>query len=150
MTVADLDVVMAIECAAYTHPWTRGNFIDSLASGYLARLALDGQGHCMGYFVAMLGAGEMHLLNLTVAPPIQRKGLGKALLRELCEQGRQLKAAILWLEVRETNEAARRLYDAFGFTEVGVRRAYYPSRDGFRESAVVMSISLEGIDGAVD
>ena len=150
MTVADLDVVMAIESVAYSHPWTRGNFIDSLASGYLARLALDGQGNCMGYFVAMQGAGEMHLLNLTVAPQIQRQGLGTKLLQEVCAHGQRFKAAILWLEVRESNEAARKLYSTFGFVEVGVRRAYYPSGGGQRESAVVMSISLEGINGAVD
>ena len=71
MTTADLGLVMAIEAAAYSHPWTRGNFVDSLAAGYLARLACDAQGRCMGYFVAMLGAGEMHLLNLTVAPPLE-------------------------------------------------------------------------------
>ena len=150
MTTADLGLVMAIEATAYSHPWTRGNFVDSLAAGYLARLGCDAQGRCMGYFVAMLGAGEMHLLNLTVAPALQRQGLGRALLRRLCAEGRLLGAAILWLEVRASNQAARRLYAAFGFAEVGLRRAYYPQHAGQREDAVVMSLPLEGIEHAVD
>ena len=150
MTVADLGAVMAIEASAYNHPWTRGNFVDSLSCGYLARLACDAQGDCIGYLVAMLGAGEMHLLNLTVAPHLQRQGLGKALLRGLCSEGRQLGATILWLEVRESNHSARRLYAACGFTQVGVRRAYYPLPAGRSEDAVVMSMALEGFDGAMD
>ena len=150
MSTADLGLVMAIEAAAYSHPWTRGNFVDSLAAGYLARLACDAQGQCMGYFVAMLGAGEMHLLNLTVAPPLQRQGLGQTLLRRLCAEGRRLGATILWLEVRASNQAARLLYANFGFTEVGLRRAYYPVQTGPREDAVVMSFPLEGVQSAVD
>ena len=149
MTVADLNLVMAIEVTAYHCPWTRGNFVDSLAAGYLARLACDAQGQCIGYFVAMFGAGEMHLLNLTVMPPLQRQGLGKALLRRLCAEGRLLGAGIVWLEVRESNLAARRLYATFGFSEVGLRRAYYPLDAGRREDAVVMSFALEGVERAM-
>lgn len=149
MTVADLNLVMAIEATAYRCPWTRGNFVDSLAAGYLARLACDAQGQCIGYFVAMFGAGEMHLLNLTVMPPLQRQGLGKALLRRLCAEGRLLGAGIVWLEVRESNLAARRLYATFGFSEVGLRRAYYPLDAGRREDAVVMSFALEGVERAM-
>ena len=97
----------------------------------------------------MLGAGEMHLLNLTVMPPLQRQGLGKALLRRLCAEGRLLGAGIVWLEVRESNLAARRLYATFGFSEVGLRRAYYPLDAGRREDAVVMSFALEGVERAM-
>lgn len=150
MSVADLSLVMAIEATAYRYPWTRGNFADSLAAGYLARLACDAQGQCIGYFVAMLGAGELHLLNLTVTPPVQRQGLGKALLRRLCAEGRLLGAGVVWLEVRESNQAARRLYATSGFTEVGVRRSYYPLDAGQREDAVVMSIPLEGVERGMD
>lgn len=150
MTVADLNLVMAIEATAYRCPWTRGNFVDSLAAGYLARLACDAQGQCIGYFVAMLGAGELHLLNLTVTPRLQRQGLGKTLLHGLCAEGRRLGAGIVWLEVRESNHAARRLYASSGFTEVGLRRAYYPLDAGRREDAVVMSIPLEGVERGMD
>src|SRR5205814_623755 len=67
MTVPLLDAVLAIEVQAYTFPWTRGNFVDSLAANYLARVLLADDGELIGYFVAMQGFEEMHLLNLTVA-----------------------------------------------------------------------------------
>jgi len=142
MTTADLDTVMAIEVAAYGHPWTRGNFIDSMAAGHLARLALDDGGECVGYLVAMPGVDEMHLLNLTVAPARQRRGVGVAILRWLCRESRAAGARQLLLEVRTSNEAARRLYASIGFDEIGTRRAYYPAGPGGREDAVVMRLDL--------
>lgn len=150
MTMADLDIVMAIEAAAYGNPWTRGNFVDSLAAGYLARLLCDAHGGCIGYFVAMPGVEEMHLLNLTVAPALQRRGHGLALLRALCAESRSRGARLLWLEVRESNLAARRLYASAGFAEVALRRAYYPDGSGRREDAVLMSLSLPGAAHALD
>ena len=68
MTVAELSPVVVIEASAYDFPWTRGNFVDSLAAGYLARVLRDASGQVVGYFVAMKGVDEMHLLNLTVDP----------------------------------------------------------------------------------
>ena len=68
MTLADLDRVLALEVQAYSHPWSRGNFIDSLAAGYQAVLRLDSDAQLLGYFLAQPGFQETHLLNLTVAP----------------------------------------------------------------------------------
>ena len=78
--VTDLDAVMAIEQRAYSFPWSRGNFIDSLAAGYAAQMLLDGDGRPIGYFVAMPGVDEMHLLNLTVDPHWQGRGLSHLLM----------------------------------------------------------------------
>ncbi len=83
MTVQDLDAVLAIEQAAYAFPWTRGNFIDSLAAGYRCELRLDGQGLIAGYAVAMAAVDEIHLLNLSVAPPLQGRGHARALVAAL-------------------------------------------------------------------
>lgn len=143
MTVNDLDEVLAIEVAAYSFPWSRGNFIDSLAAGYRAELRLDEQGRCLGYSVAMPGFEEMHLLNLTVAPRHQRQGHAWAMLQLLCEAARQRGDHKLWLEVRQSNEPARRLYERFGFGEVGLRKSYYPAPQGRREDAMVMSLDLQ-------
>ena len=66
MRERDLEEVMAIESAIYTHPWTRGNFIDSLRAGYECRTWRLG-GTLIGYFVLMAAAGEAHLLNLSIA-----------------------------------------------------------------------------------
>jgi ribosomal-protein-alanine N-acetyltransferase len=144
MTVQDLDTVLAIEAQCYSHPWTRGNFIDSLAAGYLAEMRLSAAGECIGYWVAMPGVEEMHLLNLSVAPPHQRRGHAQAMMRDLVGQARERGARQLWLEVRIGNTAARLLYRRVGFVESGLRRNYYPLAGGRREDAVLMSLALEG------
>lgn len=151
MTVQDLDTVMAVETGAYSFPWTRGNFIDSLAAGYHAQVLDDPEEGVIGYFVAMAGVGEMHLLNLTVAPACQRRGHGAALLEALVALCRELELLMLWLEVRESNHGARALYRRRGFDEVGRRRGYYPAPHSKREDAVVMSLRvLPEATGAVD
>lgn len=143
MQYADLDQVLAIERAAYSFPWTRGNFVDSLAVGHLAELLeQDGRG-LVGYFVAMPGVGEMHLLNLTVAPAQQRRGHARCLLDVLERRCLDQNLPRLWLEVRASNARARQIYARRGFAEVGLRRAYYPAAKAQREDAIVMSLELQ-------
>lgn len=140
MTVGDLDAVVAVEQRAYSHPWSRGNFTDSLAAGYLAEVwRLDDA--VLGYFIAMAGVDELHLLNITVAPEHQGRGHGCTMMAALRQHALAINAASLWLEVRESNHRARALYRRLGFTEVGLRRAYYPAA-ARREDAVVMSLVL--------
>lgn len=146
MTVADVDAVVALERQAYEFPWSRGNFVDSLAAGYRAELLVDAAGALVGYSVAMPGVDEMHLLNVTVAPALQGRGHGRALLDALVDASRARGARHLWLEVRESNARARRLYERYGFVRAGVRRGYYPAPMGRREDAVVMSLSLTSGD----
>lgn len=142
MQVSDLDAVMPVERACYEHPWTRGNFIDSLSAGYEAELALDPAGQVVAYRVAMVGVDEMHLLNLTVRADRQGRGHAREMLQRLVDHGRRLALATLWLEVRPSNARARTLYSRWGFREVGLRRGYYPALDGRREDALVMSLAL--------
>jgi [ribosomal protein S18]-alanine N-acetyltransferase len=140
MREADLDEVMAIESAIYSHPWTRGNFADSLRAGYACMTwRLDGE--LVGYFVLMAAAGEAHLLNLSIGARWQRGGQGSALLKEAAALGRRLGAANIFLEVRPSNAAAQALYRRFGFRKVAVRRDYYPAHEG-REDALVLSLDL--------
>lgn len=143
MTTAQLDAVMAIEVSAYPFPWTRGNFIDSLAAGHPAWLLQDRSGGLLGYFIAMTGVEEMHLLNITVAPAAQRQGHARVLMAALVEQARGGGARQLWLEVRLGNAGARAVYERLGFVQVGVRKGYYPAGFGRREDAIVMSLSLD-------
>jgi [ribosomal protein S18]-alanine N-acetyltransferase len=146
MGVAEVDEVLALEVRAYAYPWSRGNFIDSLAAGYVARLVRDEEQRLLGYFVAMPGVDELHLLNLSVAPEQQGRGLGRALLEAVIGEARALPARALLLEVRQSNLRARRLYAGRGFAELGRRRHYYPARDG-REDAIVMKLALDPADG---
>lgn len=140
MQHADLDRVLRIERAAYGFPWTRGNFVDSLAAGYLAELLVDAHEALIGYYVAMPGVDEMHLLNLTVAPPLQRRGHSRTLLDALEQRCRERALPRLWLEVRASNERALQVYAARGFAEIARRGGYYPGPKGQREDAIVMSL----------
>ena len=142
MMVADLDAVLAIEQVAYTHPWTRGNFIDSLHAGYLAQTLYDATGVLVAYSLAMPGVDEMHLLNLTVAPAHQGLGHARHMLDALYQVCRERTMHKLWLEVRVNNERALRLYESYGFLRVGVRRDYYPFSSTQREDAVVMALDI--------
>lgn len=142
MRAADLDAVLSVEAKAYAFPWTRGNFIDSLAAGYHIELLVDASDSLLGYYVAMSGPDEMHLLNLTVAPSQQGRGHARRLLARLVERCHAHAAQALWLEVRESNQRARELYRRQGFVEEGLRRNYYPAPQGRREDAVVMRLLL--------
>ena len=136
-----LDALLAVEQRAYSHPWTRGNFTDALASGYQAQVLMAGD-HLLGYFVAMLGVDEVHLLNITVAPAYQRQGWARVLLDALALWSRGRGAQWLWLEVRVSNQRAQHIYQTHGYRRVGERKRYYPAADGQREDAVVMSLAL--------
>ena len=140
MREQDLAEVMAIESALYAHPWTRGNFADSLRAGYDCR-TYRLQGELIGYFVLLAAAGEAHLLNLSIAEPYQRRGYGTALLDQATERARALGAKNVFLEVRPSNRAAQQLYLRYGFCKIAVRRDYYPARGG-REDALVLSLAL--------
>ena len=140
MRESDLAEVTAIEDAIYTHPWTRGNFADSLRAGYECRTLRLGA-ELIAYFVLMSAAGEAHLLNLSVAARHQRRGHGTVLLGEAMALAQRLGVRSLFLEVRPSNRAAQALYTRFGFRKIAVRRGYYPAYTG-REDALVLTLPL--------
>ena len=141
LTVDDLDAVMRIERLAYAHPWSRAVFEDTVVAGYQAQRLLAGT-TLLGYFVAMKGVEEVHLLNITVAPAHQYKGWARVMLEALSLWARGQAAKTLWLEVRVSNSRALQIYRAQGFVQVGRRPKYYPSGHGQREDAIVMSLTL--------
>lgn len=158
LAVGDLDAVVQIEQRAYAFPWSRGNFTDSLAAGYLAQLLVQPDTSAcgvrtaampLGYYLAMPGVDEMHLLNITVAPEHEHRGHARHMLRHLMAASLEGGARTLWLEVRESNDRARRLYERWGFQAVGLRKGYYPAPQGQREHAIVMSLPLVG-EGSLD
>ena len=141
MREIDLDEVMAIERAIYSHPWTRGNFVDSMNAGYECRCLRLGA-ELLGYFVVMVAAQEAHLLNLSIDAGHQRRGLGSGLLRDAADLARRLGARNVFLEVRPSNRGAQALYTRFGFRKIGTRRGYYPAQAG-REDAIVLTLPLK-------
>lgn len=159
LTLARLDDVMLIERASYDCPWSRHNFTDSLDSGYAIQLLVarpTGSGSesdiqkagarlqrpILGYFVAMRGVDEVHLLNLTVASSYRQQGWALVLLEALVLWSRSEGAETVWLEVRGSNLRAQQIYSRYGFASLGVRKNYYPPADGRREDAFVMSFRL--------
>jgi len=140
MGSGDIDEMLAIENRVHPFPWTRGNFLDSIASGYSA-WGCRVTGELIGYCVLMIAVDEAHLLNLTVAEKRQGMGFGARVLSHAMRVARQAGALILWLEVRPSNGKALALYRNFGFRQVGVRRGYYQATDGV-EDALVMKHDL--------
>lgn len=140
MQMEDLDAVMAIEPTIYSHPWTRGNFSDSLNSGYSAWVLLQQQ-TIVGYALMMIVLDEAHLLNISIAKHHQKQGLGKYLLEHMIAMAKRHHAANMFLEVRTSNQSAISLYEHMGFCEMAVRRGYYPAYQG-REDAILMGLAL--------
>lgn len=146
MTPGALPLVLRTEQSAYAHPWSERNFIDSLQAGYQAQLLVAGpveRPALLGYFVAMKGVDEVHLLNITVAPAFQRQGWARVMLDALAVWSRGQGAQWLWLEARVGNARARAVYESHGFGHVGTRRNYYPASAALpAEDAIVMSLKL--------
>ena len=147
MTAAGLPAVLRLEQAAYPHPWSERNFLDSLRAGYTAQLLVAASlesPELLGYFVAMKGVDEVHLLNIAVAPACQGQGWARVMLDALGLWARGQGAQWLWLEVRVSNASARAVYTRHGFRDAGMRRGYYPPSPASPrgEDAIVMSLAL--------
>lgn len=141
MQRSDLAAVTAIESDIYEFPWSRGNFVDSLAAGYEAWI-FERDGLVIGYAVMMWAVDEVHLLNLSIARVNQGQGLGAAALTWLLNELAARKARSIYLEVRPSNPVARRLYAGHGFRQIGQRRRYYPATGNSREDAYVLMREL--------
>ena len=140
MSAEDVDAVCAIERRIYSFPWTRGNFADSIAAGYVCTL-MEHSRMLIGYGILTLAVGECHLLNLSIDASWQGQGFGRALLLHHIDLARSRNAMTMLLEVRPSNVAARALYRDVGFQQLGVRRGYYPDGAG-REDALVLGLDL--------
>ena len=142
MQVQDIEEVVRIENDAYPFPWTRGNFLDSLASRYDAWVAREADGRLAGYFLLLHAVDDVHLLNITVRPDLQGQGVGSVLLRKVVSLAEAAGIGAVLLEVRPSNLHALAVYRHVGFQEIGVRKNYYPAGGQNREDAIVMRLNL--------
>lgn len=126
-TEAQIDDVLVIEEAAFTSPWTRAMYLAELENHGVSFcfLARDDDGRAVGFCSVWRVADELHINNLAVLPEVRRGGIGSTLLEHVLRHGADSGAQRATLEVRQSNDAARILYERFGFTVAGVRRAYY-------------------------
>jgi [ribosomal protein S18]-alanine N-acetyltransferase len=141
----DLASIAAVESRAYEFPWTLGIFDDCLRSGYCCwSLALEQQ--VIGYGIMIVTLDEAHILNLCVDPAYQRRGFAQKILEHLLALAVRHHAGMVFLEVRPSNTAARRLYVRNGFEQLAVRRGYYPAQFG-REDALVLAKTFRPAPG---
>ena len=140
MTAEDLDRMMEIEAASFSDPWTRAMFLSELANSISRIYVAEEDDRLLGFVVAWIVADETHILDLAVDPDHRQRGLGTDLTLAALGAGRQEGCAYAVLEVRRSNVAARRLYQAMGFRVVGRRAGYYMDNG---EDALVMMTDLE-------
>ena len=138
----DLVEVTSIEDDIYPHPWTYGNFVDSLNGGYQCRVLRNTEGLLLGYFLVMFLIDEAHLLNLSVRQSSHGKGFGRYLLSQIVQLAAGAQMTSILLEVRPSNQRALTVYERYGFVRIGMRRHYYPAVGGQREDAIVMRLVL--------
>jgi ribosomal-protein-alanine N-acetyltransferase len=138
---AHLSSVQKIENAAHSHPWKTSQLSNFDGRGACNFAVIDSKGQILGYFYAQNIVGEVSLLNIAVDPSLHGNGVGRLLLEALIEKSEQVQAESIWLEVRESNLAAIRLYESLDFNEVDRRRDYYPIEGG-KEDAIVMCLTL--------
>lgn len=137
----DFSNLFPIEQAAHLIPWTFSTLKNNQGSDYLNLKYVQNQ-QIIGFVICHLVLDEATLFNIAITPSMQGKGIGKALLSTLIHQLQQKNIATLWLEVRQSNLKAQKLYESLGFSQVDIRKNYYPTVDGKRESAVVMALYL--------
>ena len=136
-----LDALMEVEEASFTVPWSRAGFQDALeADTVTVYAALEGE-VLLGFSCVLIIGGEAELLNLAARPDRRREGIGGALLGEVLLTCRRAGCGTLYLEVRDSNTAARSLYRKNGFEAIGKRRNYYTRP---REDAILMRKTLDG------
>ena len=126
-TPSQIDEVLTVEEASFTNPWTREMYLSELENRSVSFcfLARDDAGRTVGFCSFWRVLDELHINNLAVLPEFRRAGVASMLLQRVLDEGTGLGARRATLEVRRSNDAARLLYERFGFRVAGVRRDYY-------------------------
>jgi ribosomal-protein-alanine N-acetyltransferase len=139
MAVEHLPEVLAIERVSFPTPWTGPLFLQELQVAFSRIILARRPGAPIaGYVCRWFVADEVHVLNVAVAPQFRTQGLGGLLMHEILREARENQATAVTLEVRRGNRPGRRLYESFGFEEVGLRRNYY----GRGEDALILRLAL--------
>jgi ribosomal-protein-alanine N-acetyltransferase len=131
--------VLEIERASFTYPWSTNFFLQELKVGCAHSLLATAGDKSVGYIIYWLLPREIDIHNLAVHPDFRRRGIGKTLLEAVIDEARRHAVDRVTLEVRKSNEAAKKLYQVLGFSAKGLRKGYY-SDDG--EDAVIMALDL--------
>lgn len=144
LTADDLEAVLAVEETSFVEPWSAGLFAEELAQPSRAYVAAIEDGRLCGYGGLMIVGEEATIVTLAVAPGRRQRGIASRLMMALIDQARARAVRHLTLEVRESNEAARLLYEKFGFEAAGVRKGYYRTED----AVVMWAVDIDSVDYA--
>lgn len=139
MTMDDCEQVAAIEAASFSMPWSLKAFTDTLVRENFRYFVAEEAGEILGYCGFLYVLDEAEILNVCVKASARRQGVGKQMMTVLIDEAAKLEVAVLYLEVRESNRAARGLYESLGFVENGIRKNFYEQPV---EHAVLMSKTL--------
>ena len=137
-----LDEVLSIEQACFRDPWPRSAFVNELQHPWsrfrVAGLPADADSLrvLQGFIICWQLPGDLHLLNLAVEPRYRRMGIGSLMLLGALDEFAAAGGGLVNLEVRQSNLAARKMYTAHGFAQVGCRQGYYRRQ---KEDAIVMT-----------
>ena len=125
----DLAEVLEIEDASFTNPWTREMYAWELQNRSVCHILVVRTPDCAvaGFCAFWLVFDEIHINNLAIRPRFRGQGIGTALMQHVLAEAKKLGARRATLEVRASNEGARRLYERLGFYVAGTRRNYYSS-----------------------
>ena len=129
---------MEIEAASFAHPWQESLFIDVLSASGKYFFVNEMDGKPVGYIILETVLDEGHITDLAVDEKYRNKGIGKELIEKVMGLARELKISSIFLEVRESNEAAKALYQKLGFKQTGKRKGYYPRN----EDALAFKLTL--------
>lgn len=134
-----IDALMEVELACHSFPWSR-NTMKSCLGGRYFNLAAFVDTTLVAFYIGEQAGPDYTLMDICVHPRVQRKGLAKQLLQHFMAHCEARKAENLFLEVRESNYGAIKLYEQAGFIEMGIRKNYYPTATG-HENAILMGMS---------
>lgn len=135
MQAADVEAVAKIERSVQSHPWTLKQFQDAVTA--YQSTVIEVQGQVAGFCILQPVLDEANLLLMAIDPAQQGQGLGYQLL-EASVAMLQNNPVQIFLEVRESNLAAIKLYEKSGFHQIDLRKNYYPNANGSREHAIIM------------
>jgi ribosomal-protein-alanine N-acetyltransferase len=133
-----VEQILVIENQVHGAPWSERSFLHEITNQHSIFLVALVQGKVVGYGGCWVLVDEAHIINVAVTPEMRRKGIAKAIVSQLLSKSIPKGATCATLEVRISNEAARNLYESFGFTFATIRKSYYPDN---KEDAIVMTLN---------
>ncbi len=121
------------------NPWSKRAFLDELNKDYAYYYVAKQENIILGFIGIWVVVDECHIVNLAVKKAFQKQGIASILLKKVLETIKKYNLSLITLEVRESNLAAQRLYEKFGFKKIALRKNYYSD---YQEDGLIMSLSF--------